>query len=793
MKTLILFISILLASFSYGQSTEIRAKIITAEPLDGLGKIVIYSYPDSSLIKGSYLDSADFTLQINAAIDQELYLKVNVPGYMDTSFRFTVTNALMDLGIIKMMKNLELDEVNVTYMKEMFERTMGGVRVNVDGTSLAQLNTLFDVLKASPRLSSPDDESIEIIGKGSPLIMIDRQSIISNDELKAIPANQVDRIEIITNPSAKYKAQGSGGGVIEVYTKNFSLEGFSASIRAAGGVTTQLKPNASANLGFSFKKKKFTLNFYGGGNYRTYQNIGSLTGIATDESQRSYYDTYVNDRSHFWLYYNLKGAYKINDRHQVRAGINGNGSRFSTINTDSVKYFVADTNVTDINSYLDYQSKWRKTMAFINYTWETDTLGSVFEVNLNYMNKSSIQEESNFSGIEDHVGGTSTRFDIQGLSRDNPNVSEIRVNYLHRFDTTGWELNFGGAYSLLFNGQRFVQSDLVNDEWVNDPQYSNSYDYQEDISGLFAEVSRNGDKFGFRLGIRGEYTKLNGYSESLQKKIIDSSYIRPFPNASIQIKPNDKIAITLKYHSGIDRPQFSNYDPFIRVLDSVNIQYGNPYLKPSYINSAGIDLDLFNAYNLSINYTKTDSPVSDLNFIADGGFLSESTPWNADYEEKISVSASIPIRLPWLQGWNSLWVSTSKYVFPEIYDRETFYNTTFGIYSYLTFILPKKFSIMNRLSITKWGSDKMVRNTNFDWGIRITKKFVKADFQIYGEVANIIPTKIVSENFSGNYQTRITGQNSFTTFKLGVFYKFGRLKAPVNVKESTSGQQDRLK
>ena len=696
------------------------------------------------------------------------------------------------MGTINLIRDIELDAVEVSYTKQMFERTMDGVKVNVDGTSLAQLNTLFDVLKASPRLMSPDEETIEIIGKGSPLILIDRQAIISNDELKSIPANQVDRIEIITNPSAKYKAQGSSGGVIEVYTKNFSLEGYSATIRLTGGVSTQLKPQSSGNLGLSFKKKKFTLNCYAGGNYREYINVGSLTGFATDSSNRSFDDTYQNDRSHFWRYYNVKGAYKFNDRHLISLGINGSGSRFTTINDDSTKYFVDDALVTEKNTYLDYKSKWRNLKTFINYTWETDTLGSVFEVNINYMNKASDQEESTFSGINDLTSGTSSRYDVQGLSHDSPNIGELRVSYLHKFDTTGWVLNFGGEYSILLNGQRYVQSDLVNDEWIIDDQYSNSYDYQEDITGFFAEISKNWDKFGFRLGIRGEYTKLYGYSESLQKKIIDSSYIRPFPNASILIQPSEKIAITLKYKTGIDRPQFSNYDPFVRILDSMTIQYGNPYLKPTYINSAGIDIDLFNAYNLSVNYSRYDDPVSQLNFVADDGFVSESTPWNADYEDEISLSASLPIQLPWLQGWNSIWLSSSKYVFQEKFERDTFYNTMYGLYSYLTFILPKKFSISNSFSIHKWGSDQSVYSANFEWGIRLSKKFIKTDFTIFGEVENIIPTKNVSESFSGNYQTRITGQNSFTTFKLGLFYKFGRLKAPANVKESNSGQQNRL-
>lgn len=792
MRIYLLSIFSLLTFFSFSQSVQLEATIHASDLPPGTGKAVVYSSADSTLVKGSYIDSSLFRTEFDRNGKSDFYLKITAPGFSDTTINFTVTDSMVNLGEITLVTDLSLDEVKVTYVKPMFERTMDGVKVNVDGTSLAQLTTLFDVLKASPRLSSPDDESIEIIGMGSPLIMIDRQAIISNDELKAIPANQVDRIEIITNPSAKYKAQGSSGGVIEVYTKNFSLEGYNMSVGLNGGLSTQKKPVASGNLGLSYKKKKFTLNCYGGFNYQSYNNFGQLTGFTTDGSNRSLEDNYENYRSHLWAYYNVKGSYKLADHHQLRMGVNGTQSLFSTINYDSSQYFQNNALSTEQDSYTDYAASWKNTRTFMNYTWETDTLGSVFEVNVNYVNKTSNEDVIELSGINDVLAGTSIRYDAKGITRDRPDIGEVRVNYLHQFDTTGWSLNVGGAYSLLINGKRFNQSLLQNDEWIDNPVYSNSYDYQEDIVGAFAEVSKKWDKIGFRVGLRSEYTKLYGHSQTLDKTFMDSSYVLPFPNASILYQPNDKIAITLMYKGGIDRPQFSNYDPFVRVLDSLNIEYGNPYLKPSYIHTGGISVDVMNTYNFSLNYSKTDSPVSTMEFIRDGSFITESTPWNAKSQEEYSFSTGLPVSLPWLQGWNSMWVSVNKYDFTEEFKRETFYNTTFGFYSYMTFILPKKFSIMNMLNVTKWGSDQNVQNARLDWGIRLTKKFVNNDLQFYVEAANIIPTKMVFNNVSGNYETRMTGQNTFTTFKLGMYYRFGRLKAPQDVKESSSGQENRL-
>jgi hypothetical protein len=181
-----------------------------------------------------------------------------------------------------------------------------------------------------------------------------------------------------------------------------------------------------------------------------------------------------------------------------------------------------------------------------------------------------------------------------------------------------------------------------------------------------------------------------------------------------------------------------------------------------------------------------------LSFIRDGGFLTESTPQNADYQESCEASLSITIQLPWLKGWNSVWTAYDTYYFTEEFGRDPFNNLTYGVYSYLTFELPKRFSIQNRLSLSKWGNDQMTQRMNYNWSIRATKKFDKNSFQIFAEVANIAPRRNENEFTNGNYITQSNAQYSFTTFKVGMFIKFGRLKSPDSIQDSKSGQSGRM-
>ena len=389
---LLLSLSLLLLSYlSHSQNVTIQAIINPTSIADGLGKAVIYKSSDSSLVKGNYLDSSFFNTVISAKPNEEFYIKISVPDYVDTVVQFKITGDVVDLGTIQQEKDLSLDVVEVKYRKPLFERTINGISVNVDGTTLAQLNTLFDVLKASPRLTSPDDESIEIIGKGSPLILVDRQPIITNDELKAIPANQVDRIEIITSPSAKYKAQGSGSGVIEVYTKNFSLQGYQATIRATGGITSQKKPTEGLNLGLSFKKKKFSLNSYVGLNNSMYNNFGSSNGASTIGTSQSFIGISEGSGWRLWQYFNARAAYAISDHQKFTMGVNGYGSRSGGANIYTTDYFVDDTLFTAKTMNTTADGKWQNTSAFANYTWETDTIGSALEVNFSFFRKIDLQ------------------------------------------------------------------------------------------------------------------------------------------------------------------------------------------------------------------------------------------------------------------------------------------------------------------------------------------------------------------------------------------------------------------
>lgn len=791
MKIAILFvISTCFSSILFSQTTHLHLTVESEETLTGIGKGVVFSLPDSSLISGGYLNSTELSLSFNANKGDKFYLKLNLPGYRDTLINFSVEGAIVELGVVNLLDVQTLDEVNVVYREPFFERTINGIKVNVKGTTLEELNTLFDILKASPRLTSPDDESIEIIGRGVPLILIDRQPLMSNEELKAIPANQIERFEILTNPSAKYKAQGSGNGVIEIFTANFSLEGYRANIRLQGGINTQRKPNGSTNAGISLKKGKFSLSGYGGVHYFSTNSFRESTGNSTISTVNNT-STSEGDRINVWRNYKLKMGYSFSDSSRLSLGVYGNGSTGKSEYISESAYYDGDILRTSRNMLNSNGYRWLNNSAYANYTLDTDSLGSYFEVNANFTKRVSDQNgvsENTFNyGLGDVFNNVKTE------SLDRPNVGELSVNFEHHFDTSEFKLELGASYSILQNEKKFKRFTGDNGMWGEDYSAGNSYNYVEHIVGGFAQISKMmTPKIGAQIGVRAEYTLLNGFSKTLDQQFMDSSYLLPFPNVGMLYKISENVSFTAYYETGIDRPQFNNYDPFVRVIDSLTVQVGNPFLQPSYSHTFGAELELFYSYSLNFSYSRYMDDQSTISFLDTATLITTSTPWNSDYGETYSLSLSLPIRTNWLNGWNSFWVDHDNYYFTDVFKRDPFTNFNFGFYSYLTFTLPKDFQVMNRLSIHKRANDQMNGNITQRWGIRVTKKIKKPDINFFVEVSNIIPTMRKNERTTGNYIVSSINRDQFTTFKAGVFYKFGRLKADPSIKESKSGQNERL-
>lgn len=751
------------------------------------GQFGIYSIEDTSFLKGDLIENNQFEFRHNK---NPFFIKVFSVAHKDEYIKIDPQpeNGKFEIPTIVLQPKENLDQVTVTATRPMFKRSLKGLNVNVANTPLSELATLFDVLKASPKIMSPDDESIQIIGKGTPTIYVDRQEILSMDELKAIPAAFVDKIDIITNPSARYSASGAGG-VIEVYTMNYHMEGSVTSIGLNGGINTQAQPNLGGNVNVNFKKKKFSLNLSLNGSYGKYFNPNSARTEYTDSSQIVQDLEAQNRGSHYWGYGSLKMRYDFNKKHSLTAGIKGWGGGNSGRSEETEDFLRHQSLNQTSQTFHEDQNVWINPTAHLNYKWQTDTSGSYFSTRFQY--NISIRDGNSIdnSTFYDYNDSTFTGFNRKTDSRNRPHVFTTFIDYIHVFGKSGWELAVGGFHSGLINDKIYNQYNLEDQEWIKDQQFSNEYDYDEHIGAIYADVEKEWKIFSMKLGVRAEGTFISGFSQALNQQIIDTFYINVFPSTTLMFKLSKDWSLSLGYNPRISRPKFENFDPFIRQPDSTSITYGNPNLRAEYTHIASLEIGYKYGYSLEFTYNRTNRPISNRSFVDSNTYILNTTPDNASYMDEVGVNLSVPINLKWWRGYNSFWGSYSKFYFPDNFYREPFGNFAFGLYLYEQFFLPKDWSINTSLNIRSWANAESFSKPQYFWNIGLAKKFLDGDLNVRLDVNNIVPPKNRSTVYGANYVSESQFQWAFTSFRVGIRYKFGRLKAVQRIEDAKKNNQ----
>ncbi|MCB0476632.1 MAG: TonB-dependent receptor family protein [Crocinitomicaceae bacterium] len=785
-KTLFLFA--ILISFGVSSQIEYSGNITTPEGDTLIGaQFGIYAIEDTTFLKGDMIENNQFEFNYSK---KPFFIKVFSVAHKDEYIRVDPEpqNGKYTIPTINLQPKENLDQVTVTSTRPMFDRSLKGIKVNVANTPLSELQTLFDVLKASPKIMSPDDETITIVGSGAPTIYVDRQEILSMDELKAIPAAFVDKIDIITNPSARYSASGSGG-VIEVYTLNYHMEGAVTSIGLNGSINTKAQPSLGGNINTNFKKKKFSLNFSINGSYGKYINPNSSLLEYTDSSEITQEMLAENRGAHYWAHGNLKIRYDFNRKHSLTAGIKGWGGGNKGNSEENEDYIQHSVLNQSKNSFHDEGNVWINPTANLNYKWQTDSSGSYFNTRFQYNFSVRDGKSLDNSTFYDYLTPNTTGFRRKTDSRNRPHVFTTFIDYVHIFGESGWEIAAGGFHSGLINDKVYNQYNFEDQDWILDSTFSNEYDYKENIAALYFDFEKEWKKVSMKMGVRGEGTFINGFSQALNKQIIDTFYINLFPSATFMFKFNKDWSMTVAYNSRISRPKFENYDPFIRQPDSTSLTFGNPNLLPEYAHVASIEFGYKYGYSLSFSYTRTNRPISNRTFIDSNTYILMTTPDNASYSDQIGVNLSIPINFKWWRGYNSFWANYNKYNFPDNFGRDPFGNFAFGLYLYEQFFLPKDWIINTSLNVNSWANSEMFMKPQVYWSAGIGKKLLDGDLNLRFDVNNIVPPKNKSTSYGSNYIQTNQYQWAFTTFKLSVTYKFGRLKAVQRIEDAEKNNQ----
>jgi hypothetical protein len=552
----------------------------------------------------------------------------------------------------------ELREVKVIARKKMVEQKIDKMVINVDAAISNAGTTAMDVLEKSPGVMVDKDGNISLKGKQGVQIFIDgRPTYLSGQDLanylKGLESSQLDQIEIMTNPPAKYDAAGNSG-VINIRTKKNKMKGFNGSITAGASQGVYFKTNENISLNYRNGK----VNLFGNYSYGRWNNFQELTIhrlYKNDEgSSRAMFDQVANMNNHSDNN-NLKLGmdYYLSKKTTLGVVLNSfyNAADFSSSNRSFLKD--PGNNVDSIvDSRTTNEELWKNGSINLNMRHAYDSTGTELTADVDIIgyDVSRNQDFTNTSFTPQMV----KKFDDK-LYGDLP----MQINiYSGKLDFTRpmkneMKLEAGVKTSYVITDSKAKYFNVVENEQLPDYGKTNYFRYKENVNAAYINLNKKWKKFELQTGLRFENTNYSGLQHGNPTRA-DSSFTRSyngvFPTiyTSYKIDSNNQIGLSLGRR--IDRPRYEDLNPFQFYIDKYTYGRGNPYLKPQYSNNIELSHTYKGFLTTTVNYSLTKNMFSDI-FDQEGEYATVITQGNIGkrINTGISMSAQVPVA-KWLNS-----------------------------------------------------------------------------------------------------------------------------------------------
>ncbi len=499
-----------------------------------------------------------------------------------------------DLGNMIMSREHErLDAITIVADKPAMKMGIDKKIFDVDKSLTSKGGTAVDVMKNIPSVSVDVDGNIEL-RNAAPTIFIDgRPTILTLDQ---IPSDNIERIELVTNPSAKYDA-ASSGGIINIILKKNKRNGINGLASVSAGAPGIFSSNANINL----RQGKF--NFFASGNYNNSDNTSSGKSFRqnkVDGVTENYFDQYsTNKRGREFTSVRFGADYFLDNRNTITVSQGFVRGRFTNSELQSQQYF---NNGKVMERYGERTSDGRfgfdRNNTQLNYTHKFPKDGQELNASVN-MNYGKVNDNSailnTFYLTDGSLYGSPSQVRNQGAN--NNNQVTVKIDYENQL-AENKKLETG-LRSYVNNYKSYFNSFSVANGTETKLPLSNNYKYTEMVQAGYLTYTSKLGSIGYQAGLRAEYSKFSGTLIDSARNFgyefptqIKNLWDALFPSLYLSKKISESEEIQLNYSRRIRRPNFWQLNPFIDINDPLNIQQGNPGLKPEFRNS------------MEFNYTK---------------------------------------------------------------------------------------------------------------------------------------------------------------------------------------------
>ena len=563
------------------------------KPLD-YASVAIIRQSDNKTIEGMQTDASGKFAFSSVAPDTYI-LRVGFVGYR----RYERKNIVLNTGQQLNLGNLSLRTSGSQVLKEVeITASAPGMVVgidrkvfNVEQSLISQGGSVTDLLSDVPSLSVDADGTVSLRGSSSVRILIDgKPSAMAGSDitqvLQSLPANSVQRIEVITNPSAKYEAEGQSG-IINIVLKKNIRTGLNGVATASAGTYH----NYNGGLSLNYRDSSF--NYYGNYDFRRFRSVGNGNSQTRYKGNNGLIDNNSeSDRSGLGHSAKLGVDYFINQTTTI--GVSGNFSIRDNKRNEDI--FYRYENLPELNG----------TSTRYSRQTEDDT---GYDLNLDFKKEfKRVGEELTFNAAY----GRNKEDGVQTFDQTFSNTTTLadrRINNTYEIgDNTNIQLDYVlpfNEYSKLEAGYRTTletdeesqlstRFDPLTNNFAPDYNVSNKFDMQEDVHALYANYQNRITKsLGYQVGLRAEQAYMNTITTTFDPAIPEGeratpgrlAYFRVYPSIFLTQKFSEDQQLQLSYSRRVNRPNGWQVNPFVNVSDPLNIRQGNPNLRPEDIHS----------------------------------------------------------------------------------------------------------------------------------------------------------------------------------------------------------------
>ncbi len=549
--------------------------------------IQLFLLTEKTLVEGTISDSkGNFSIRNVPAGNYRL--AVSFIGYETTELseiNITKEQPVFNVGKILLDgSSQDLGEVAVIGKKSTYTQTIDKKVFSVGDDLTSSTGSVSDLMQNIPSLqvdmegnvSLRGSENVQILINGKPSAMMGKNRAMV---LQQLPANSIERVELITNPSAKYKPDGTAG-IINLILKKERKAGVNGTLTANTG--NEDRYNSSLALNY----KKGALNLYG--NYgirldrRDRYSKDNRTKTDLQTGLKSYLSQAIESYARPVSHIAQAGLeWEINDKNSIEASANYNHMQFVRKEYTATKNSDNTFSLTENYDRSRYDPEYEKELEMAaKYTRK---IGKDQEFTLDFTHNAQREQE-------DNKFTNTYLIPVRPDSKDNTLIWQantqniVRTNYLKPLPGKGSQLEFGYEMEANKVDMNFKAENLVGQNWIPDKNKSNQFLLNQTIHSFYLTDKQTIGKFGLMAGLRSEQSLLNSHLVTLDS-IVPNNYFSLYPTLHTSFNITDNHQLQLNYSKRINRPEGDDLNPFPEYRDPYNIKAGNPKLRPEQIHS----------------------------------------------------------------------------------------------------------------------------------------------------------------------------------------------------------------